>query len=91
MIELRCDNQAAVTLSCENAPLRTRHLSIRAMRLSEALKQGSCTLGWVGTKDQRADYPTKPATRAFQRACLQSLGMRQWNYLDSGVSGVSQC
>eukprot|EP00971_Amphidinium_carterae_P299095 5941990-Amphidinium_carterae.1 len=83
MIELRCDNQASVALSCDGALLRTRHLSIRALRLSEALKQGFCTLGWIGTKDQRADYLTKPATRAFQRACLSSLGMRQFGGGDS--------
>eukprot|EP00971_Amphidinium_carterae_P350934 6491817-Amphidinium_carterae.1 len=89
MVELRCDNQASISLSSETAPLRTRHLSIRALRLSEALKQGSCTLGWVGTKDQRADYLTKPVTRAFQRACLHSLGMKQCKSLCSGGSSGS--
>eukprot|EP00971_Amphidinium_carterae_P351163 6491950-Amphidinium_carterae.1 len=77
LIELRCDNQASVSLCSVDAPLRTRHLSIRALHLTEALQQGSCTLGWIGTREQKADYLTKPATRAFQRACLCSLGMKQ--------------
>eukprot|EP00971_Amphidinium_carterae_P089866 1779228-Amphidinium_carterae.1 len=70
-------------LSSDCPPLRTKHLSIRALRLAEAIKEGTCTLGWVNTKVQKADYLTKPVIRAFQKACLRSLGMRHCKNGDS--------
>ncbi len=58
-------------------PLRTRHLSIRAYRLSEMVKAGELELYHVATTDTPADHLTKALTGNSASEALTRLGMRQ--------------
>eukprot|EP00971_Amphidinium_carterae_P001334 26444-Amphidinium_carterae.2 len=56
---LLCDIMAAVTLSNNDPPMRSRHWSIRAWILRDAVRSGEINVSYVSTKDQRADSLTK--------------------------------
>eukprot|EP00971_Amphidinium_carterae_P352811 6492739-Amphidinium_carterae.1 len=75
--KIACDNQAAIAqaLKGNQAPFRTRHISMRGFRLAEALEQQTAVLTWVESKSQAADYLTKSVPGPMKDAMVQILGM----------------
>ena len=63
-VVIKVDNQAAIAQikQGEFAPWRTRHISIRGMALSHALKLGEIQLDFCPTDDMSADGLTKALT-----------------------------
>eukprot|EP00971_Amphidinium_carterae_P147467 2922288-Amphidinium_carterae.4 len=57
--QIMCDNTAAIVLSNSDPPMRSRHWSIRAWRLREAVRSGEIHVQYIATSEQRADSFTK--------------------------------
>eukprot|EP00971_Amphidinium_carterae_P348454 6490498-Amphidinium_carterae.1 len=78
-IALSCDNQAAIAqiLKGNQAAFRSRHISIRGMRIAQAIDEGSATITWVETLKQPADYLTKSFVGSMKHGVFQSMGLER--------------
>ena len=59
---LNCDNQAAIAVAtnAEHYSARTKHISVREMKVKEIVEQGVIKLNYVNSEDNVADILTKP-------------------------------
>ena len=69
--QLACDQLRLGQLSL----LRTRHISIRGLRLSESLQDRSLELAHVSTKDIPADHLTKAVSGQNLPGAMKKLGL----------------
>eukprot|EP00971_Amphidinium_carterae_P327231 6458446-Amphidinium_carterae.2 len=56
---IHCDNTASVLIANGNPPMRSRHWSMRAWMLNEAISAGELAMVYIDTKQQQADTLTK--------------------------------
>eukprot|EP00971_Amphidinium_carterae_P078286 1548809-Amphidinium_carterae.1 len=73
--ELLCDNSAAICLSNNDPPMRSRHWSMRAWRLREAVRGGEVVVSYIQTDSQRADSFTKALSCQAQQEHRKMMGL----------------
>ena len=59
---LNCDNQAAIAIATnsEHYSARTKHISVREMKVKETVEQGVIKINYINSEDNVADILTKP-------------------------------
>jgi hypothetical protein len=75
-IVIYVDNQAAIVMAKEPAfRQRSKHMGIRYHFVSDLIAEGVIMLKYIPTKDQLADFLTKPPTGVKLKKCLVDLGV----------------
>eukprot|EP00971_Amphidinium_carterae_P262080 5198443-Amphidinium_carterae.2 len=62
--------------------IKTRHISIRGHRLSEAIAEKTCMDSWVDTKSQPADFLTKTCPALMKSLNIAILGLERVPEMD---------
>jgi hypothetical protein len=75
-VKLFCDSQSAINLM-KNPVLHqsTKHIRVQAHFIRERVELGDIRVSFVGTKEQIADYLTKPTAREKLVFCRRSAGV----------------
>ena len=69
-LTIYCDNTSAINISKKPVQhSRTKHIEIRHQFIRELVKDGTLTLEFIHTNDQKADLFTKP----FDSKCFKFL------------------
>ena len=82
-----CDNAAAVSIATGTPAMRTRHFSMRAWQLNEAIKSGELAMTYVSTQHQRADSLTKGMSVLQTQAHRRMVGMYPLEEAVLGATG----
>ena len=72
-VQLRLDNQAALTIAENGSNWRTRYFGVRGARINEEVHRGRLTLGHEPTKTMLADSLTKLGTADMLRTLRSAM------------------
>ena len=77
-----CDNTSAINI-CKNPVQhsRTKHIEIRHHFIRELVEDGTLTLEFIHTDDQKADLFTKPLDRNASNSFVKTLVLSLWDDL----------